>query len=94
MNGHPHDQEIDVNVTIRQLGTNVHALDKAVFGDREDPKGNPGLIAETVSMKAEQQRTNEILTEMRTDLKKAFVGLCGLVFTAIGTALLSLVLKH
>lgn len=76
------------------LNNRVHALDKAVFGDRDNPKENPGLILEHASMRLEQARTNEILTEFRGDVKKALYWLFSLIGTGIGTAILALILKH
>lgn len=65
-------------------------LDKAVFGDRNDPKGSPGLIADQLRMGQEQARTNEILMEMRDALKR----INWIILTAVATAVLSLVVRH
>jgi hypothetical protein len=52
------------------------------------------LEKEQIRMSMEQERTNEILTEFRDDVKSAFKWLFSLMATAFGAALLSLVLKH
>lgn len=51
-----------------ELAKDVSLLNKAVFGDRDDPKGSPGIIAEQTRMSMEQARTNEILIELRNSV--------------------------
>lgn len=73
----------------RNLPEAVSQLNKAVFGDRDDPKGSPGIIAEQQRMGMEQARTNEILMELRN----AVLWINGLLVTGFVTALIALVIK-
>ena len=84
-----------------EINNQVHILNKAVFGDRDDPRGNPGLIMENVSMRMEQKRTNEILTdgqrefrEFRDDAKKALFWLFSLLATGIAASIFAVIFKH
>jgi hypothetical protein len=67
----------------------VSALDRAVFGDRDDPKGTPGVIVEQSRLSVELCRTNEILTELRN----AVLWINRLLVTGFITALSALVFK-
>jgi hypothetical protein len=72
------------------LPERLDSLDKAVFGDRDNPKGQPGIIADQARLGAELTRTNEILTELRNSvlwINRLLVG--GFV-----TALLAIVFKN
>lgn len=71
------------------LQRDVIRLDRAVFGDRDNPKDFPGLIAEQARMGLEQARTNEILME----LKKSVQWIGRLIVGGFVTALLGVVLK-
>lgn len=72
-----------------EIHHDVDLLNKAVFGDRENPKDAPGLIAEHESLRTALVRTNEILTELRN----AVLWINGLLVTGFITALVTLVLK-
>ena len=91
----PHEHE-----SKEDLCDTVLALDKAVFGDREHPKDNPGLILETMRMSLEQKRTNEILTEwqkafvdFRNDAKKAIGWLFALMASGIFAAVCAMIFR-
>lgn len=71
------------------LEKTVSRLDKAVFGDRDNPNETPGLLADQRSMRAEQARTNEILTELRKDVKKVQ----WVILLAVLSAVVNVVLK-
>ena len=65
-----------------ELRKDVDLLNKAVFGDRENPKESPGI-------RAELSRMNEILTELSTSVK----WIVRLILGGFVTALISIVLK-
>lgn len=73
-----------------ELHETVHRLDKAVFGDRDNIKEQPGLVAEQSRLADALDTTNKILTEVRNGV------LCvvALVMTGFVTALLTIVYKH
>lgn len=71
------------------LREEVSTLNKAVFGDRDDPRGSPGVLAEQTRLGMELSRTNEILTELRN----AVLWINRLLVTGFITALIALVLK-
>lgn len=71
------------------LKQDVSLLNKAVFGDRDNPKDSPGVIAELARMSMVQERTNEILTELRN----AVLWINRLLVTGFVTALLAVVFK-
>lgn len=71
------------------LHKDVNLIKKAVWGDRENIKGAPGIIAEQSRMSAELARTNEILTELRN----AVLWINRLLVTGFITALIALVFK-
>lgn len=71
------------------LNETVTALDKAVFGDRANPRDNPGLIADHAAMRSSLDRTNEILMELRN----AVLWINGLLVTGFITGLVALVFK-
>lgn len=72
-----------------EMHKTVSALDKAVFGDRNDPKEYPGLIAEVARMGDEQKRTNQILMEVKNSLG----WIVKLILGGFVTALLTVVMK-
>jgi hypothetical protein len=72
------------------LHKDVDLLNKAVFGDRVDPKGQPGIISEQARMGMEQARTNEILLELRNSVR----WINGLIVSGFVTALLAVVFKN
>ncbi len=63
---------------------------RALFGDPDNIKEQPGVIADIVTMSVEQERTNEILTEVRNGI----LCIVALVMTGFVTALLTIVYKH
>lgn len=71
------------------LREEVSTLNKAVFGDRDDPRGSPGVVAEQTRLGMELARTNEILTELRN----AVLWINRLLVTGFITALIAVVLK-
>jgi hypothetical protein len=72
-----------------ELDKEVDLLNKAVFGDRENPKESPGVIAELARMSMVQERTNEILMELRN----AVLWINGLLVTGVITGMIGLVFK-
>jgi hypothetical protein len=72
-----------------ELHKTVTRLDNAVFGDRDDPKGSPGIISEQARMGMEQARTNEILLELRNSVR----WINGLIITGFVTALVGIVFR-
>lgn len=74
---------------MQELQNDVNRLNDAVFGSRDNPTEQPGLIAEHRSMRMVQERTNEILTE----LKNAVLWINGLIVLGFITALAGLVFK-
>lgn len=66
-----------------ELKEKVHQLDKAVFGDRENPSEMPGLIADRDRMSFEQRRTNEILTELKESVQWLSRAVIGAIITGI-----------
>lgn len=66
------------------LSKDVKDLKVAVWGDRSDPSGWPGLLAEQARMGMEQKRTNEILME----LKGSAAWIVGLLVSCFVTALI------
>lgn len=71
------------------MNRRVGRLENQIFGDRDDPKGFPGVIAEQARMSMEQARTNEILLELRNSVR----WINGLIITGFVTALIGVVLK-
>ncbi len=72
------------------INRDVDLLNKAVFGDRDDPKNSPGIISEQARMSMVQERTNEILTELRN----AVLWINGLLVTGFITGLVAVVFKQ
>lgn len=52
------------------LKADVNRLMKATFGDPDNPRDVPGIIHDLRHLDSRQKRTNEILDEMKTDVKK------------------------
>lgn len=72
-----------------ELAKDVKDLKTAMWGDRSDPEGWPGVMAEQKRMGMEQARTNEILMELRNSVR----WINGLIITGFVTALIGIVLK-
>lgn len=72
-----------------ELPRDVARLNKAVFGDRDNLKDFPGVIAEQSRMSMVQERTNEILMELRN----AVLWINGILVTGFITGLLTLLFK-
>ncbi len=67
----------------------VKDLKTAMWGDRSDPNGWPGVISELMRSGIEQKRTNEILTELRN----AFIGILVLFGGGFISAICAFVFK-
>ncbi len=72
------------------LNRDVDLLNKAVFGDRDNPKNSPGIISEQARMSMEQARTNEILIELRNSV----LWINRLIVSGFITALVAVVFKQ
>ena len=74
----------ELRARVDNLEVSLDNIDRAVFGDRENPKGQPGIISELSHM-------NSILLELRDSMRRinwilisAFItALCALVFNGV-----------
>ena len=62
---------------------------RVLFGDPENIKEQPGLLADHAIMSIKQERTNEILMEVRN----ALLWVVGIIMTGFVTAVLALVYR-
>lgn len=84
------DTMSDRNHDMEDLRKRIDTVYRAIFGDPENTHGTPGIIAEIERMDSRIKTTNEILTDLRTDIKKL-----GFMFAAgIITAIMAMILKH
>lgn len=67
----------------------IDRLDNAVFGNRDNPKGQPGIVNEIVRLSDRQKETNEILKEVQGDLRRVV----WIVLGAVLTGLLAMVVR-
>lgn len=67
----------------------VDAHQIAIFGDPRNMKASPGIINEQARMSQVQERTNEILSELRN----AVLWINRIIVTGFITALIAIVLK-
>ena len=74
---------------IDEIHKDVGLLNKAVFGDRDNHKFSPGIIAEQTRMSMEQARTNEILLELRNSV----MWINRLIISGIITGIIGIVIK-
>ena len=54
----------------KALTDRMQTVENAIFGDRENLNGFPGLIAEVFRQGAAQVETNKILGEVRSDIRR------------------------
>lgn len=71
------------------LKETVNLHHKVLFGDPDDIKEKPGLIADHAIMSIKQERTNEILMEVRN----ALLWGVGIILAGFLTAVLALVYR-
>lgn len=79
-----------MSIMSEELKDRVNIHHKVLFGDPENMKEMPGVIAEQARMSFEQGRTNEILTEVRDSLSK----INWLLISAFVLAIIGLVFKN
>ena len=73
-----------------EIVRDVKLLNNAMFGDRENPKESPGVVADIARMGMEQARTNEILTELTGSVR----WINRLILGSIVVAVLGLIVKN
>ena len=66
----------------------VRQLSRAVFGDPENPRGRPGIVAELATLEGQVQRVNTNLER----LHKALWAIAAAILTGVGAAILKLVI--
>lgn len=71
----------------------VRILKKGMFGDPNNPKDFPGLFAQMQMQSVAQDRTNEILSEIREEFKSHGRWIFRLVAGILITAFIGLVMK-
>lgn len=70
---------------------NIH--DAAIFGDRANPRDQPGIFAELSRMNLAQQETNKILGELRDAVRWIVRAAVGGFVVAFAGGLVALVFK-
>lgn len=68
---------------MEELKEDVLLLKKAVFGDPADLKEHPGIISELTILSTSLQRTNEILSQLREDIRRFIWIIVGLGSSAV-----------
>ena len=68
---------------MEEIKESLRQVSRAVFGNPDDPKKQPGIMRELADVESAVRITNETLSEMRRDQKK----LLWLVLTALVGAL-------
>jgi hypothetical protein len=76
---------------LQKINARIDPLDRAIFGDRNDPMDHPGLFNTVQNLALRQDITNKILMEVRGDLRRInwmilagfITAVCSLVYTNI-----------
>lgn len=66
----------------------VRKLSRAVFGDPENPRGRPGIVAELATLEGQVQRVNQNLER----LHRVLWAIAAAIITGVGAAVLKLVI--
>lgn len=66
----------------------VRQLKKAVFGDPENPRGRPGIVAELATLEGQVQRVNVNLER----LHRVLLAIAATILAGVGAAVLKLVI--
>jgi hypothetical protein len=74
---------------MEEIRATLQQVSRAVFGNPNDYKKQPGILRELADLESAVKITNETLSEMRHDQKK----LLWIVVAAVVVALLKMVIK-
>jgi len=74
---------------MEEIKATLKQVSRAVFGNPDDPKKQPGILRELADVEAAVKVTNATLSEMRGDQKK----LLWIVVTAVVVAVLKMVIQ-
>jgi len=74
---------------MEEIKATLKQVSRAVFGNPDDPKKQPGILRELADVEAAVKITNATLSEMRGDQKK----LLWIVVTAVVVAVLKMVIQ-
>jgi hypothetical protein len=74
---------------MEEIKATLQQVSRAVFGNPDDPKKQPGILRELADVEAAVKITNATLSEMRGDQKK----LLWIVVTAVVVAVLKMVIQ-
>jgi len=74
---------------MEEIKATLKQVSRAVFGNPDDPKKQPGILRELADVEAAVRVTNATLSEMRGDQKK----LLWIVVTAVVVAVLKMVIQ-
>lgn len=83
----------DISARLDQLTEMVNTNHRAIFGSPDNIKEAPGLIAEQMKMALQQERTNEILTELVDSVKWINRLIMGAIVTGLLAGLGALIWK-
>jgi hypothetical protein len=84
----------ELKEAVRLMHQNQELANRALWGSNADPVREPGVVREVARIDRKVEETNRILTEFSAEVRGAVRKIVWGVFSMVGVALLSLILKY